>query len=151
MHSVIARSPCPLAGSCLGSHSKDFPSHWSKELTGDIVSCRVIGYNSIGGRTSSCRKHWSEPREGGRRRESCHVKSEDVIKSFPLSPRAKKGSKCLLSSLGFCLGLFRPGLPGCLRLMPGLWQAFMRALPFFLEVKCSIMYVCSSYIISQCY
>lgn len=74
LHSVIARSPCPLAGSCLGSHSKDFASHWSKELTGDIVSCRVIEYNSIEGRAAVCRKHWSEPREGGCRRELSRLK-----------------------------------------------------------------------------
>lgn len=74
MHSVIARSPCPLAGSCLGSHSKDFPSHWSKELTGGTVSMWGDRYNSIKGRASICRKHWSETRERGCRREPSWLK-----------------------------------------------------------------------------
>lgn len=103
----------------------------------------------------TCRLHWYEPRERGCRRDlswlkvrmcSAHAYNKVFLYYQELRRTANVCSFLLDSAMNFS----GPALPGCLRLVPSLWQAFMEHVILFLEVKCSVIYVSSYYIIFPC-
>lgn len=103
-----------------------------------------------------CRLHWYEPRERGCRRDlswlkvricSAHAYNKVFLYYQELRSTANVCSFLVDSAMNFS----GPALPGCLRLVPGLWQAFTEHVILFLEVKCSVIYVSSCYITFQWY
>lgn len=103
-----------------------------------------------------CRLHWYEPRERGCRRDLSWLKvrmcsAHAYNKVFLYYQELRRTTNICSFLLDSAMNFSGPALPGCLRFGTRPLASFHGAVILFLEVKCSVIYVSSYYIIFQCY